>query len=147
MKRWPMVLIASCTSSLAVVVLTSTTPTAPGFTVHDLHGRYSFVISGEATQGPVVGPLAAVGVIVADGQGNFPFATRTLTVGGQLVVQNDTATGTYTMNPDGTGTATFFAASGGGPQTFDFALTNRREFFAVSTTPGVVAHGPAHRQN
>jgi hypothetical protein len=63
-----------------------------------------------------------------------------------LIVQNDEATGTYTMNPNGTGTATFFAQSGGGPQTFDFALTSRDEFFSVSTIVGVVAQGPAHRQ-
>jgi len=148
MKKQIMMLVGVSAATLATIALTSSSAPSPtpGFTVHDFSGRYAFVISGDVTQGPVVGPLAAVGVIEADGHGNIPFATRTLNVGGQLIVQNDEATGTYTMNPNGTGTATFFAASGGGPQTFDFALTSRDESFFVSTIVGVVAQGPAHRQ-
>jgi len=149
MKKQIMMAVGVGASALAAIALMSSSaphPT-PGFTVHDLHGRYSFVISGAVTQGPVVGPLAAVGIIEADGHGNFPFATRTLTVGGELIVQNDAATGTYIVNPNGTGTATFFAESGGGPQTFDFALTSRDEVFFVATIVGIVAQGPAHLQN
>ncbi len=134
-----------CALALSFLLGASAPKAPPGFSVHDLHGRYAFVISGQVTQGPIQGALAAVGYIEADGHGNFPFATRTLTVGGTLVVQNDTATGTYTVNPDGTGTATFLATSGGPPQTFDFVITNSHDFFAVATSPGVVASGPAQR--
>jgi hypothetical protein len=148
MKQRSKIFIGLCAASLAVVALTSSSmmQPLPGFTVHDLNGRYAFVISGEVTQGPVIGPLAAVGIIEADGHGNFPFATRTLTVGGQVIIQNDVATGTYTMNSNGTGTATFLPLAGGPPQTFDFAMINKHEFLATATTLGVVAQGPAYEQ-
>lgn len=119
---------------------------APGFDVGDLKGRCAFVIAGEATAGPVTGPLAATGIIEADGHGNFPFATRTITVGGKLIVQNDTPTCTYVVNPDGTGTATFIPTVGP-TQSFDFAIVDRDEFHAVATTLGVVASGPAKRRH
>lgn len=147
MKKSIVLVTASTCGALALSFLLAARAPArpPGYDLRDVNGRYAFQISGHVTQGPITGPLAAVGIIEADGHGHFPFATRTLTIGGTLIVQNDTATGSYTVNPDGTGTATFLATAGGPPQTFDFALSSSHEFYAVATSPGVVASGPARR--
>ncbi len=118
----------------------------PEYGLRDLRGRYAFVLSGEITDGaPILGPFAVSGIIEADGAGNFPLATRTINVAGQLIVQNDTATGTYTVNPDGTGSAMFIPDSGGPPETFDFTIIDQDQFYSIATSPGVVGQGTAMR--
>ena len=116
------------------------------FSNRDFRGEWAFFLTGEATQGPLVGPLAGVGLIVSDGDGNIEFATRTVSIGGVVVVQNDEAVGTYTIEPDGRGTLTFLPTSGAPPETFDVVLINSRRLYALTTGPGIVGHGEATRQ-
>ena len=117
----------------------------PGFSEHDLNGRYAFWINGEVTAGPLLGVASGVGYIEFDGQGNVPFATRTLNVAGQLVVQDDEASGTYFIDPDGSGTMTLLT-SAGTTETFDLVLVNRQRAFGTVTSAGFVGFGPLERQ-
>ena len=147
MTRHMTVCVALVVPVIAGFVLAAASPraTAPGFSLNDVRGRDAFFLTGEATAGPILGPVAAVRVIEADGNGNFPFATRTINIAGQVVIQNDEATGTYTVNPDGTGSAIFFPASGAPAETFDFTIVDKKLFHAVPTGPGVVGYGTATR--
>ena len=80
------------------------------FTEATLQGPYGFSFDGFATfpseTGPIQVPISAVGQMIADGQGNVTQATRTLNLGGAVILQQ-TAQGTYQVHPDGTGTASF----------------------------------------
>lgn len=123
------------------------TPTAtPGsFSNRDLRGRYAFYLQGDILSGQAQGPLAAVGIFVADGNGDIPFATRTLNAGG-MVVQDDQATGTYSVDPDGLGVIEFVASSGD-MELFEFTIVNSDHLHAVPTGPNVVGWGEAFRQD
>lgn len=147
MKKLSTAIATLAVTGVAGFVLAGAAPpdAAPVFGLHHVQGRYAFYLAGDVTAGPVQGPLVAVGVIEADGNGNFPFATRTLNVAGQVIVQDDEATGTYTVDPDGTGSAVFFPSNGGPPETFDFVIIDKKHFLATATGPGVVGYGTGTR--
>lgn len=116
------------------------------FSERDVRGPYSFSFEGEIVS---VGPVAAVGRFDADGRGNITNAVRTLAVNGITAIQ--TFHCTFTVNPDGTGSAECplddplpdFPAT----ETFDFVLEQHaRAFRLVGTTPGVVVLGGGQRQ-
>jgi hypothetical protein len=75
-----------------------------------LQGPYGFTFDGSVTlpsdAGPISVPVTALGHMTADGQGNVTQATRTLNLGGAVILEQ-TATGTYQVHPDGTGTSSF----------------------------------------
>lgn len=77
------------------------------FSVSDIRGSYGFTFDGMLLNrnDSTSIPIAAVGRLRADGKGLVPILVRTLNVGGE--VQRNTAQGTYTVNPDGTGVAQF----------------------------------------
>jgi hypothetical protein len=113
--------------------------------------RLLWVLVGRDDSPPASGsavPAAAVGLLVADGQGNFTESVRTLSVNGS--VSHQTATGTYTVNRDGTGSATFHVTFGPGvvrTETFDFVIVNNdSEAHFIGTDPGVVIRGVAIKQ-
>ena len=121
------------------------------FSNKDVQGNYGFSLNGDAVAGPIVGPIAGVGQISADGDGNAT-AVRTLNVGG-VVVLRQTAEGTIHVNPDGTGTSTFLVKTidpTGFPdavETFDFVIVDKgKELKFIGTTLGVVARGVSRRQ-
>lgn len=121
---------------------------APGFSVKDVDGPTAFAFDGFATV--VVGgtptqvPAAAIGRFTADGNGNLTDGVRTLVVGGTTLHQIFTCT--YTVNPDGTGSATC-AVTPGTPETFDFVIVEKKkEAFFTATTPGVTIQGATKRQ-
>ena len=77
------------------------------FTLQDVRGTYAFTFDGSLIRtatGQAI-PIAAVGVFTLDGLGKITKGVRYLNVGGQVI--RETATGTYSINADGTGTATF----------------------------------------
>lgn len=116
------------------------------FTVKDVKGSYAFSFQGEVIG---LGPVAAAGVIRADGRGNITEAVRTISVNGAPVVE--TFTCTITVNRDGTGAAEcpLDDPLPGFPieETFDFALEdNAKGFRLVGTTPGIVVVGSGRRQ-
>ena len=116
------------------------------FTNRDAKGSYAFSFQGEIVG---VGPVAATGVINADGKGNVTDAVRTISVNGVPVTEMFTCT--LSVNPNGTGTAICpldDPAPGFPPvQTFDLVLgKNGEDFRLVGTTPGVVVLGSGRRR-
>ena len=66
-------------------------------------GKYGFTLTGVVIPGTVPVPIAAVGRAALDATGNVS-GTESRSVGGGFA--DETFTGTYTVNPDCTGTAT-----------------------------------------
>jgi len=91
---------------------------------------------------------AAVGRFVADGAGTIYNGVRTLVVGGAATHQ--TFRCTYSVAPNGTGTATCEVMTGGvvtGTEHYDFVIVdNGEEAFFTETDPGVTIRGSAERQ-
>jgi hypothetical protein len=110
----------------------------------DVKGRYGFSFSGEIIG---VGPIAAVGYIVADGKGNIPEAERTMVVLGTATTQSFSCT--YTMQPSGMGHSECMiddAPAGTPLEAFDVIMEeNGKAFRLVGTTPGLVIIGAGHR--
>lgn len=73
---------------------------ASGFTNASLNGSYAFGSSGVCNNSPCAG----TGVVTADGNGNLIAGEETANIGGILC--HGTFTGTYSVNSNGTGTAT-----------------------------------------
>jgi hypothetical protein len=117
-----------------------------GFSVKDVRGNYGFSFQGQIVG---VGPVAAVGLITADGGGNITDAVRTISING--VPTTETFSCTITVNPDGTGSAVCpldDPAPGAPPvETFDFVLEDKaRAFRLVGTTFGIVVVGSGREQ-
>src|SRR2546430_16866484 len=91
-------------------------------------------------------PVAAVGVFEADGNGSLTDGVRTLSAGG--VVLHQTFTCTYTVNPNGTGSAVCTILSGGtGTESFAFVLTDKRRAGPfVATNSGFPGRGASLKQ-
>jgi hypothetical protein len=66
-------------------------------------GKYGFTLTGVVIPGAVPVPIAAVGRAALDATGNVS-GTESRSVGGGFA--DETFTGTYTVNPDCTGTTT-----------------------------------------
>ena len=135
-------------SSLAAVALSltiaGTASAGKTFSVKDVKGTYAFSFQGEILG---VGPVAATGVISADGKGNVTQAIRTISVNGTPVTE--TFTCTLSVNADGTGSAVcpLDDPTSVPVETFDFAIEdNAKGFRLVGTTPGIVVLGSGRRQ-
>ncbi len=158
--------------------LGTVSPPEGQFSQASVQGPYGFSFDGFATfpsaAGPIQVPISAVGHMIADGQGNVTQATRTLNLGGAVILEQ-TATGTYQVQPDGTGTASFVVTLAASPtilfeppfplalppatlETFSFvidATTKEIEFMGISIqdvasgTPllPVSTHGAAQPQS
>ncbi len=113
------------------------------FTNADVRGPYGFFLEGTIN---TVGPVAAIGFFVADGNGTLADGTRTISVNGAVLRQ--TFTCTYTVNPNGTGSAECTILTGGsGKETYDVVLTDKsREIPFVATDPGRIIRGAAVKQ-
>jgi hypothetical protein len=100
-----------------------------------LKGAYAHRASGFEIAPPVIaGPLVGVGVDTFDGYGGVT-TTATLSLNGNIVQL--TATGTYNVNPDCTGTYTI--QGGGGTTRLVFVIVDRgSEIQAICIDPGVV---------
>lgn len=144
MRRFTIIRLAMAMLSVGV---TEQALADRSFSERDVRGPYSFSFHGEIVN---VGPVAAIGRLDADGQGNITDAVRTLVVNAEIVVQ--TFRCTISVNPDGTGSAECPLDDDplpGFPQTetFDFVLEQHaRAFRLVGTTPGVVVSGGGRRQ-
>jgi hypothetical protein len=112
----------------------------------DVEGPYAFSFDGTVIG---TGPVAATGVVVADGKGNITSGVRTLNVNGFVAQQ--TFACEYSVNPDGTGSAVCLLDNPlpGAPavETFDFALERRaRAFRLLGTTAGITVLGSGAKQ-
>lgn len=102
-----------------------------------LHGSYAYSADGYAP--PPFTPIAEAGTYVFDGSGHFS-TVNTISVGGTIIPR--TATGTYAVNVDCTGTAT---VTGG--VSFNFAITRAAQSLRfVVSTPGVVVAGTMEKE-
>ena len=108
-----------------------------------LKGTFVHSASGLVTAPPsMAGPLAGVGTDIFDGNGGVT-TTATLSINGNIVPLS--ATGTYTVNPDCTGT--YKISSGGGATTLAFVVgDNGNEIQAICVDPGVVLNHRFRRQ-
>jgi hypothetical protein len=110
-----------------------------------LKGTFAFTGTGFFVAPPALaGPLAEVGTQNFDGRGATTY-TATLSQNGNIVPV--TATGTYTVNPDCTGTMTVQVAPFGITLHISFAIANSgNEFHAIETEAGAVITRIARRQ-
>jgi hypothetical protein len=145
--------LCTLASILAIVCLVaSVVEAAPGFGLKDVDGPTAFDFDGFVTvlvgTTPTTVPAASMGRFDADGAGHITDGVRTLVAGGVAVTQ--TFTCTYTVNFDGTGSATCTVTTAGRPnsvETFDFVVVEKRkEAFFTSTTPGATLRGHTRRQ-
>ena len=116
------------------------------FNESDIQGSYVFSFEGAVIG---AGPVAATGVVVADGRGNITSGVRTLNFNG--LVAQQTFTCGYSVNANGTGSAVCPVDDPlpGGPsvETFDFALARGgRVFRLLGTTPGITVLGSGAKQ-
>lgn len=116
------------------------------FSEKSVRGSYGFSFQGEIVG---VGSVAAVGVLEADGKGNINPASRTININGLPIQQ--TFTCTYSVYPDGTGSAVCpldDPLPGAPPEeTFDFVLVDKAKGFRFAgTTPGIVVLGTGTKQ-
>jgi len=121
-----------------------------GCTAAKIKGTYGFFQQGSIVGiAPIPVPAADVGIFHADGNGNLT-GSEVVNVGGQVF--SDTFTdGTYVVNPDCTGTATWTAefSDGRPPQTRTASLVVTDKFdeiYILSTAPGTVLVGTARKQ-
>ncbi len=112
-------------------------------------GIYSFAATGSAFAPGLTGPteagdVAAFGRIVADGRGNTSEDSAASFNGFQSA---DTQTGTYTVNPDCTGSASSTHHPSGNVDTVNFVIVEGgAEAKFIVTNPGAVFAGTVDKQ-
>ena len=113
--------------------------------LHSLRGCYGSTITGTILPGgPVAGPIAGVVLQNFDGQGGLT-QVDTVNING-TVIAGRTSAGTYTVNPDCTGTATINFPNQP-PLQLSFVLTdNGREIRSVVVNPGAVVTSVGTKQ-
>ena len=116
------------------------------FTLRDIQGSYAFSFQGEIVG---LGPVAATGMIKADGRGNITEGMRMMSVNGFSITE--TFTCTLSVNPNGTGSAECpldHPVPGFPPvETFGFVLEeNVTSFRYIGTTPGATVLGSGKKQ-
>jgi hypothetical protein len=137
---WLSALSTALTMVLTAAALSAVT-TAPvmgqtsGCTLAAVKGSYGLVANGTILG---VGPFAAAGILTTNGAGSFAYSF-TQNVNG--VVSSGTVPGTYTLDSNCSGTATF--ANG---ETFAAVVVNGgQEIDLISTTPSSVQSVVAKR--
>ena len=142
MKNQKWIRFASIGFCLSIALALGCAPSASAqCTDQNLHGRYGYIVSGW-----LVGlvPVAAVGVVTFDGEGILN-AQETANNNG-VITRRTQGVGTYTVNPNCTGSATVAGDFAG--LTFDFMIvpgTNGSEFSLIVTNTGTIETGNAQR--
>ena len=118
----------------------------PQCTDENLHGRYGYIVSGWLVSLPPVAlaPIAAVGVLTFDGEGRILNAQGTFN--NSVAISRRMGAGSYTVNPNCTGSATVEGDFAG--LTFDFMIipgAHGSEFSLIVTNSGTVETGVAQR--
>ena len=110
-----------------------------------LKGSYGLTFHGLGTSGPVPAPVdafipvAGVGTVTFDGSGNLSLF-ETVSFGGKVAPL--TTSGTYTVNPDCTGSLHAVNAAH-----LNFVVVHKgREILAINTDPGRVATDNLEKQ-
>lgn len=124
MKRIITFLVIFASMCVAGPLIRTEASDEPGCSNASVQGSYGFVQNGTGPNGD----LAGVGRFIADGNGSLSSAG---TVANETtgVSRPSPATGTYTVNPDCTGSVDF-----GGGVTFDFVVVDGgNEIYTIST--------------
>jgi hypothetical protein len=140
--------------ALATVLILGIAPQAQagdgkGCSNATLTGTFVFTASGFLVAPPqFAGPFAGVGTQTFDGNGGT-HATETVSQNGNIL--KVTITGTYTVNPDCTGSMTLNISSQNPPVSLtdhiSFAIVDSGAGFqAIQTDPGVVVTGTGRKQ-
>ncbi len=115
-----------------------------------LKGSFGYTVTGSIVTavGPLVsGPFAAVGRIVFDGEGHVS-TVRSLSDNGN-VIQNDSGSGTYTLQSDCTGSFNITVGPPGEAVVLDLNIVfdGSGELRGLVTNPGIVLAFDGRRQN
>ncbi len=121
-----------------------------GFSLHSLKGSYASSFSGKINVGGTLLPILGTGLFIADGDGHLT-GHETYTV--DTTVCDASISGTYTINPDGTGadSATFTPPASetncsGGSYTQSLVIGDQRKTVLLSNTNGDQLNEEWHRQ-
>jgi len=109
---------------------------AAGCSNASVKGSFGFILTGTRIGGSDPGPRANVGRFTSDGKGNLS-GYETKSKNGTIIL-DVTITGTYTVNPDCTGSTTI-TGSDGEVRNFDFVIVNKHsEVFGIQIDDGRV---------
>lgn len=156
MKR----MIIAAAAIAAVVALANLSTPKQGFSVPVVHaqsgcnvakltGNYGaiqqagFTASGQSLRTREV-PWQLAGILAFDGEGNVSTSYSGAVNGG--VFTNQTSSGTYTVNPDCSGSMSFTSGSAAGYAANLVIVSGGAEFFGVSTGTGDTASFVAKKQ-
>jgi hypothetical protein len=122
-----------------------------GFSMHSLKGGYASTFSGKLNiGGGTLVPIMGTGLFIADGHGHLT-GHETYTV--DTTVCDASISGSYTIDPDGTGTdsITFTPPASetncqGGSYTQSLAIAENRKLVLLSNTNGDQIDEQWHRQ-
>jgi hypothetical protein len=132
--------LVAVVAGLSLLLGASWAVAKPPCSVKTLHGDYGYVVTGTNVG---AGPVAAVGVVTADGVGGLT-AFDTISVNG--LVLKRTITGSYTTNANCTGTVSF-TDNFGQTTNADYVLVQERsEFNLIQTDAGAVTTGIGRKQ-
>jgi hypothetical protein len=108
-----------------------------------LSGEYSSLINGQILTGPLAGLTNGVTLMTFDGNGGFTSKDHVVLNGVQPVEEWRQSTGTYTVNPDCTGTMQVnFPNNQPPPRISYFVITNNgKQLNFVSGNSGVALSG------
>ncbi len=113
--------------------------------LHSLKGCFGSTITGNLVGGPLAGPVAGIVLQKFDGEGGLT-QVDTVSINGTLIANERSATGTYTVNPDCTGSATIDFPEQP-PLQLNFVLVDHgRELRAVTTNPGLTTTSVGRKQ-
>jgi hypothetical protein len=109
-----------------------------------LTGTYSIKITGTIVAGPLAGPANGVNLTNFDGAGNLTAVDHVILNGAPPAVQWRASVGTYSVNRDCTGQASFTYPDGESPGlTYFFVLTNYSQTSWRYTQIDIVVSSPA----
>ena len=108
-------------------------------TVKTVRGTYVFTATGNNIVSGVPQPKAILEIIVFNGDGTLSVPAATASING--VVVRSEGSGTYTVDPQCTGTITF----AGGPSFDIFTLGGGKQIWMIQTNTNTVFQGVAKR--
>jgi hypothetical protein len=155
MKRILSTLLALAVSATLVVVATTWKSSVPavhaqgGCSVATLNGNYGFKNTGFTTPShSVTGteiPVAVLGLDMFDGAGNISVTNGTLAVKGKIFT-GGTTSGTYTVNPDCTGSITYTAGVAAGETQNMVIVNGGTEIFGIDAVPSTTVTFEAKKE-
>jgi hypothetical protein len=143
----PRILVIVFTTAFVLAMAPSAAADDKGCSNTTVKGTFAYTITGSTsnTPPPLTGPFGGVGRQTYDGNGHVS-GTQTVNLNGNILRQ--TYTGTYTVNPDCTGSITLVVDIPPGLVTHsDFVIDdNGNEIRSVETDPGGVLTLVGRRQ-